>query len=77
MRENVFEIIHQIALLAVYGALTLVTGAVGLIIEYHSYLQLTAGEYQMAAWMAVFGAVALYFGYLLFSQKFLPTVRPA
>lgn len=74
MREGLLELLLQIALLAIYGIGAVLASLVGLFIEYQSYLQITAGEYQLAAWMAVIGAVVLYFGYQLFREKFLKTL---
>ena len=74
MREDLLEVLIHTLMIGLYGVAALVTGAVGLIIEYHSLLYLLGGDYQMAGWVGVFGLIALIFAYLIFTDKVVPAV---
>lgn len=77
MRDNLVEVVGQLVLLFIYGIGAVITGAVGLLIEYQSYLYFSAGEYSLAAWTAAMGGAVLLFAYLFVTDKLIPSVRSA
>lgn len=77
MREGLLELVGHVVLLVLYGVGALVTGFIGLLIEYQSYVHAIGGEYRLATWLGVIGGIVLLFGYLIVRDKVLPTVRPA
>lgn len=75
MRENALELVVQLLMLGGYGVAALIAGTIGIVIEYNSYLYAMGGEYRLAAWIGVFGLVALVFAYLIVTDKFLPSLQ--
>lgn len=69
MREEFLDLLVQVALVGVYGAGALLVAAIGIAIEYYSYLYIVAGDYPLAAWLAAIGAIALLFSYLIVTDK--------
>lgn len=51
--------------IAAYLVVAVALTAFGLFVEFHSYLQYTAGEPAAALWLAGFGALVLYAGIYL------------
>ena len=72
MREALLELVVHGGLLGFYVLAALVSGGIGLVIEYHSVLYFIGGEYEMAAWVGFFGLLALVFSYLVIRDKILP-----
>lgn len=67
-------------LLEVFGILLYALGAgaltvIGAFAEQAGVQSLTAGDSTLGLWFVVIGAVALYAGYLLTTDKLLPQVR--
>lgn len=69
MREEFLDLLVQVALIGVYGAGALLVAAIGIAIEYYSYLYIVAGDYPLAAWLGAIGAIALLFSYLIVTDK--------
>ena len=75
MREHVVDLAVTILLICIYAAGTAVTGALGIGLEYYSYLHLAAGDYAMAAYLGVFGVIMLLFAYLFATDKLRSAVQ--
>lgn len=69
MRELWIDLILHIAGLVAYASIATILAVVGLFIEYHSYLYLSAGDTKLAAWIALLGFVALAAAVLVIRDK--------
>lgn len=77
MRGDFVELAAQGVLVVLYGIGALGTAGIGLLIEYHSYIHLLAGEYPIAGWLGAIGAIVLFFTFLIVRDKLLPNVQAA
>ena len=77
MRENFIEMLLHSGILLIYSIGAAITTAVGLAIEYFSYLNLVTGDYLMAGYFGVLGLVVLGFAYLIVTNELWPALRPA
>lgn len=77
MRENIIEMLLHVGILLIYGISAVIATAVGVAIEYFSYINLVTGDYQMAGYFGVLGLVVLGFAYLIVTNELWPALRPA
>lgn len=77
MREQIVNGGVELAAFVLYAVASLVIGAIGLVVEYHSLLYALAGDYPLAAWVGVVGAVVLFFGYLTVRDKLIVAAEQA
>lgn len=71
MREDLIELLAQAGLTVLYSVGAVVTGFVGFMVEYQSFLHFNAGEYPLGVWLSMIGAVILFFTYLILTDKLL------
>ena len=69
MSAALLELLPVIAELLIYGLGALLLSGAGVYIEEIAFTTAAAGQVKLGGWMAVIGAVALYMGYLLLTDK--------
>ena len=74
MRTNALDLILQVVGILVLGLAALITGAIGIYIEYQSSVFVAAGEYSLGVWIGLIGLVFLGFSFLIFKQRILPAI---
>lgn len=75
MRENIIEAVVHLLLIIAYAIAAVLIAVMGAILEYQSYLHMLAGEYPLAGWIALIGAVLFVFSYLCITDKLLPALQ--
>ncbi|ELZ81950.1 hypothetical protein C453_18079 [Haloferax elongans ATCC BAA-1513] len=75
MRPSAVELLPDILELLVFGVGSAALSLVGAYIEQFALLSVQHGNLGLGAWAVVMGLVALYFAYLLGTDKFHPKLR--
>ena len=73
MKSSLIEMLPEVVELLVFGVGSVVLSAVGAYIESFAFETLASGQLGLGAWAALMGAVALYFAYLLLTDKCYPS----
>lgn len=74
MDGSIELLIHGL-LLVVYGALTVALAIASTLVEYNSYLNLSAGDSLLGGWMALMGLLVLVFAYFVLRDKVVVEYR--
>ncbi|MFC6873913.1 hypothetical protein [Halobellus marinus] len=74
MTTALLELLPAVLELSLFGVASVGLSLLGAYIERFAVSTAQHGDLLLALWMAVMGAVALYFGYLVAVDKFLPTL---
>ncbi|WP_396611449.1 hypothetical protein ACH9L7_14760 [Haloferax sp. S1W] len=75
MRPPAVELLPDILELLVFGVGSAALSLVGAYIEQFALLTVQHGNLELGAWAVVMGFVALYFAYLLGTDKFHPKLQ--
>jgi hypothetical protein len=72
MRPSLLELLPELLELFVFGLGSVLLSVAGVYIERIALLTAEGGQLKLGLWIALVGAVALYFAYLTVTEKFRP-----
>jgi len=70
----IVELLPEVLELVFFGLGSLLLAGAGALIERFAVLTVLGGQLALGGWIACFGMIAFYFAYLLFTDKFYPTL---
>ena len=72
MKTSLLELLPELVELILFSVGGVALSVVGAYIERFAFATVASGQPELGVWAAVMGAMALYFAYLLLTDKFYP-----